>query len=219
MTSDLIQRLFKQLLICFALMTCLTLMMLFSSKVHVGWLVYPALLIGGTFFTTLGVVIGDGLRRFTKPDIIFAGDGVGLFKQKVFWLIGPQVIGWIIGMIATQGFLSHVPGYVDSDAEAQAAMEARVREVIAKDVPTAPATVDATAQQATDALPPAGPAMIETPPAEPVIPAEPSLVPAVQACVDAKTKAASKTAADGSEKLITHDMLQEWAGECQAAVH
>jgi len=46
MTSDLIQRLLKQLLICFALVACLTLMMLFSSKVHVGWLVYPALLIG-----------------------------------------------------------------------------------------------------------------------------------------------------------------------------
>jgi len=164
-------------------------------------------------------VIGDGLRRFTKPGIIFASDGIGLFKQKVFWLIGPLVIGWIIGKIATQGFLSHVPGYVDSDAEALAAMEARVREAIAREVSTAPAVVDATAQQATGALLPAGPATTATPPAAPVIPAEPSLEPAVQDCVDAKTKAASKTAADGSEKLITHDMLKEWAGECQAIAH
>ena len=35
-----------------------------------------------------------------------------LFDRKVFWLVGPQVIGWIAGFIASQGFMRNVLGYV-----------------------------------------------------------------------------------------------------------
>jgi len=212
MATDFMQRLIKQALICFALMACLTLMALFSSKIQWGFLGYPALLIGGTFFTTLGVVIGDALRRFTKPDIIFANDGIGLFKQKVFWLIGPQVIGWIIGFIATQSFIAKVPGVAAAEAKAriEAANLAQLELAMARPVPMAAPP----AAEPVEPLPAAAPAELAS--AVELEPEHP-LDPAMQACVEAKLAIASTPAADGSERIITTDMRRAWVAECGAS--
>lgn len=217
MATDFMQRLVKQALFCFALMACFTLIALFSSKVQWGFLGYPALLIGGTFFTTLGVVIGDALRRFTKPDLVFASDGIGLFKAKVFWLIGPQVIGWIIGWIATQGFLAHVPGVADAAVRARieaanlAQFKAQFEAATNRPVPGLREAIGAPAE----AVPVEPPPVVM--PAEPYRPTPlPQLEPAVQACVDAQLAIASTPDAAGSQLIITPEMKLAWAAECQA---
>ena len=70
-----------------------------------------AFLISGTIFTTIGVFIGDTFRRFVIPDAYFVADAVDAFKKKIFWLYGPQCIGWFIGVIATNGFMQNTLGF------------------------------------------------------------------------------------------------------------
>jgi hypothetical protein len=45
-----------------------------------------------------GYLIGDGLRRFTMPDAFFTEGGLGsILVIKLFWMLGPQLIGLVIG--------------------------------------------------------------------------------------------------------------------------
>lgn len=103
--------LIKNALICFAIFLALTLVAVFSSKVHLGFFGNIALLLSGTFFTTIGVVIGDAFRHFAMPDAFLSSGAMETFKTKIFWMIGPQVIGWIIGIIATKSFMANTLGY------------------------------------------------------------------------------------------------------------
>lgn len=103
-------RLFKQFLICAAIFVVLTLMALFSSSVHIGFLGYLAMPVVGTFWTTVGVAGGDAFRRFVMPDVMFAADALEMFRKRVFWLWGPQVIGWIMGYMAFTGTMRNVLG-------------------------------------------------------------------------------------------------------------
>lgn len=105
------ERLIKSSLICFAIFATITIILIFSSNAHLGFFGYVATLFVGTFFTTIGVFLGDSFRHFTKPDILAASDSVDMFKKRVFWKIGPQVIGWIIGYIAFNGAMRNVLGY------------------------------------------------------------------------------------------------------------
>lgn len=60
----------------------------------VGFLGFLLSFIGGW----IGALIGDFLRRALMPDMIYTREGfVGLLKAKLFWLVGPQLIGLIIG--------------------------------------------------------------------------------------------------------------------------
>lgn len=53
----------------------------------------------GTGFGTLGAMLGDGIRRFAMPDGIITNGGMGsLIQSKLFWMIGPQTIGLLIGV-------------------------------------------------------------------------------------------------------------------------
>ena len=101
----------KNTLICSAIFIVITLVSAFSSKSHLGIFGYIALLLSGTFFTSLFVVIADVFRHFTKPDMFLSIDAMETFKTKIFWMIGPQVIGWIIGIICTKGFMGNVLGF------------------------------------------------------------------------------------------------------------
>jgi len=103
-------RLLKQFLICLSIFVVLTGMVVFSSRIHLGFFGYLLMLLFGTLFTTIGVTVGDAFRHFVKPDIVFATDTFSLFRTKVFWLIGPQAIGWFIGYMALSG-LMHKFGY------------------------------------------------------------------------------------------------------------
>lgn len=104
-------RLVKHFLICLGIYICLTLLLVFSSKAHLGFFGNLALLISGTLFTTIGVFLGDTLRRFVLPDAYFTSGAVDSFKKKIFWMVGPQCIGGFIGFMATKGFMTNVLGF------------------------------------------------------------------------------------------------------------
>lgn len=105
------QRLLKSFLICLSLFVVLTVMMIFSSRIHIGFMGDLSALIFGTLFTSCGVVIGDMFRRFVMPDLVFASGSFDMLCKKVFWLIGPQAIGWLIGYMGYQGFMRNVLGF------------------------------------------------------------------------------------------------------------
>jgi hypothetical protein len=101
----------KSLLICFSIALVFTLLAAFSSAVHVGFFGHLASLISLTLFPTIGVFVGDTFRRFVVPDAYFTTGAIDTFKKKVFWMIGPQCIGWFIGLMASNGFMKNVLGY------------------------------------------------------------------------------------------------------------
>ena len=103
-------RVAKQFALCFAIFLVVVLTMVFSSKPGLGFCGDLAALVFGTLFTGIGVVIGDAVCRFVRPDVLMASDGTEMFKKKVFWMIGPQVIGWLIGYMAFTGFMHNVLG-------------------------------------------------------------------------------------------------------------
>lgn len=105
------QRLMTQAGICLALFVVFTVVAIFSSKVQWGFFGYVALLISGSLFTTIGVALGDAFRRFVMPDIYFTSGAIDSFKKKIFWRVGPQAIGWFLGIMATNGFMQNYLGY------------------------------------------------------------------------------------------------------------
>lgn len=54
----------------------------------------------GAVLGLVGASIGDALRKFAHPDAVFTNGGFfQLIWIKVFWKIGPQVIGMVIGVL------------------------------------------------------------------------------------------------------------------------
>jgi len=52
----------------------------------------------GAVIGLAGALLGDAIRRFVAPDMVFTSGMGSLIWQKVFWLIGPQSIGCFIGV-------------------------------------------------------------------------------------------------------------------------
>lgn len=47
-----------------------------------------------------GMTIGAFLRQWLMPDAVYTSEGMtGLLKARLFWLVGPQCIGWLAGLI------------------------------------------------------------------------------------------------------------------------
>jgi hypothetical protein len=48
-----------------------------------------------------GMLVGDFIRQWLMPDAIYTREGVvGIFKAKIFWAVGPQSVGWLLGVLA-----------------------------------------------------------------------------------------------------------------------
>lgn len=59
---------------------------------------------GYLFWMTLGpgagMTIGAALRQWLMPDAVYTSEGMtGLLKARLFWLAGPQCIGWLAGLM------------------------------------------------------------------------------------------------------------------------
>ena len=66
-------------------------------------------IIFGTPLGAIGGAIGDGLRKIAHPDAIFTTGGMGsILWAKIFWAIGPQVIGTVVGTLIGAGTISHL---------------------------------------------------------------------------------------------------------------
>lgn len=85
---------------------------IYSLLEHVYFLVSTGIFVGS--FAYLGKLVRD----FVVPDAIVTNGAVDTFKQKVFWMIGPQVIGGVIGLIATHGL--HKTLFLDKASPTQA---------------------------------------------------------------------------------------------------
>jgi|AGFT01.1.fsa_nt_gi hypothetical protein len=60
---------------------------------------------GYLFWMTLGpgagMTLGAALRLWLMPDAVYTREGMtGLLKARLFWLAGPQCIGWLAGLMA-----------------------------------------------------------------------------------------------------------------------
>ncbi len=56
--------------------------------------------IAGALLGIFGVRIGNALRRAAKPDIIITSGGLqGMLGAKIFWSVGPQTVGLLIGTV------------------------------------------------------------------------------------------------------------------------
>jgi hypothetical protein len=62
---------------------------------------YVPLIYGLSLVTaTIGYKIGEALRQFAMPDAIWVSGGFSdLLSTKIWWMIGPQVIGYSGGAI------------------------------------------------------------------------------------------------------------------------
>lgn len=55
--------------------------------------------LAGTVLGTVFALIGDGIRRYARPDMIVTNGGLfSLVGTKLFWQVGPQLIGLIAGV-------------------------------------------------------------------------------------------------------------------------
>lgn len=60
----------------------------------------------GTGLGTAGAMLGDALRKFTKPDAFITTGGLAsIFRTKLFWMVGPQLIGLLIGVTLGASFV------------------------------------------------------------------------------------------------------------------
>lgn len=78
---------------------------------HLGFWGHFWFFVFGSLFLSLGLMGGELFRRFVKPDILIANGAQDMFKQRLFWKVGPQLIGGVIGIIACSGFMKNVLGY------------------------------------------------------------------------------------------------------------
>lgn len=60
----------------------------------------------GTAFGTAGALIGDAIRKFAHPNAVFTSGGMlSMIWIKVFWKVGPQIIGLVIGVMLGCGLV------------------------------------------------------------------------------------------------------------------
>lgn len=53
-----------------------------------------------------GALLGDAIRKFAHPDAVYTNGGIfSLIWIKVFWAMGPQVIGLIAGVMLGCGMV------------------------------------------------------------------------------------------------------------------
>jgi hypothetical protein len=77
--------------------------------VWVGLLAGVGIFILMPLFGTIGALIGDFLRKVAHPDMMFTTGGMGaILKFKIFWAIGPQIIGTLIGWMIAFGIISGI---------------------------------------------------------------------------------------------------------------
>lgn len=62
----------------------------------------------GTIGGYLGVSIGDSIRRFAMPDVVITDGRVSSqVKTKLFWMVGPQLIGLGLGVAIGTAIVLH----------------------------------------------------------------------------------------------------------------
>lgn len=77
--------------------------------IQVTFWVRAGIFITGTIGGTLGMLVGRLFRDWVRPDFILTGDGVkGLVKARLFWAVGPQLIGMLVGLLMLSAAFIHL---------------------------------------------------------------------------------------------------------------
>ena len=64
-----------------------------------GFFVKLVAIVVGAVLGLVGAVLGDAIRKFAQPDAVLTSGGMlQLIWVKVFWKVGPQVIGLVLGV-------------------------------------------------------------------------------------------------------------------------
>ncbi|MGL5488622.1 MAG: hypothetical protein ACRDC6_20355 [Shewanella sp.] len=100
----------KYLIICFLLVLSMALLTIFKSNVELGFWGWIAFILSGTLFMTIGSFIGGVFLSFVRPDAYFTSGAMDAFYKRIFWSVGPQFIGGLIGFMACEGFMVNVLG-------------------------------------------------------------------------------------------------------------
>ncbi len=189
--------------ICSAIFAVITIVAVFSSKVHLGFLGYIALFIAGSFCTTIGVVVGDVLRRMAMPDAYLTTGFADSIKKRIFWSVGPQVIGWLIGFIATNGFMQNSLGYDMKNGRPRQAATADVYKELAKAMAEAPPKPGQSGPDRPVTMP-----NVQAPLPAPVSGMDHG------SCMNGWSVAYRKE--KGEDAMVNMDQLTEWSSWCKA---
>ena len=64
--------------------------------------------LAGSALGTIGALVGNALRKAAHPDAVWTSGGFwSLLWTKVFWRIGPQTIGLLIGIFLGPAIVLH----------------------------------------------------------------------------------------------------------------
>lgn len=66
-------------------------------SLNLSLLIELIILISLFIFGYIGFIVGDFLRHWVMPSHFIANDFYTLVQMKIFWKIGPQLVGMIIG--------------------------------------------------------------------------------------------------------------------------
>lgn len=70
-----------------------------SMVLSAGWFAKCVAVLVGSFLGWLGAMAGNAIREFAHPDAVFTNGGIlSLIWIKVFWAVGPQVLGLCVGV-------------------------------------------------------------------------------------------------------------------------
>lgn len=104
------ERFVKHLAICFGLCFAIMLIVILASSARIGFWPWIAFLFSGSVFIGIGSYLGSLFLQFVRPDTYLTSGAFDSFKKKIFWSIGPQLIGGFIGYMGCNGFLINVLG-------------------------------------------------------------------------------------------------------------
>ncbi|GHV18667.1 hypothetical protein AGMMS49959_01050 [Planctomycetales bacterium] len=93
--------------------TFFALIILFFFRDATGWQKFGGallLIVFCTLFTFVGYTVGNALRKALSPLFVIADSFWGLLWAKVFWALGPQLIGAVIGWLASGEIIYYVLG-------------------------------------------------------------------------------------------------------------
>ena len=85
--------------ICSAIAVFFTLCALFFTDESYAFWEWVIITILYTLIPSVFVTIANFLRRLAMPSSIITDGGMtGLLKKKTYWAVGPQIIGWLLGI-------------------------------------------------------------------------------------------------------------------------
>jgi hypothetical protein len=116
--GDFMKTYTKYLFIAYALSLVITITRVFSKTETLSFLEHVYFFIATGAFVGSFAYVGKIFRDFVMPDAMMSSGALDTFKQKVFWMIGPQVIAGIIGLFATHGL--HKTLFLDKPSPAPA---------------------------------------------------------------------------------------------------